>query len=277
MLFFDSISWKHTYFLLFYLTNCSLEIGYIYLLIIYLKNDKGYKIHKLDIFTLFSTLVIFTTYLIQSICQKEFIIISIINIFTEFVLNTILCSIMLVTLSDIFTEIINITNYSISIIILVVLFSIIDIIINNVHSLIDEKRGRNIKILVYIIEILFDLITIIIALIKGFSKNTKNTKDNLVLIVNEEDMYIKHLTASMIRRVKELSKTYLIFITTIFISTIIDVYMIFVYNSENFFNYVDAKQVFNFDDFFSFLILSFIKDLLPYLIIVTATLIYRWK
>jgi len=277
MLFFDSISWKNTYFLLFYLTNCSLEIGYIYLLIIYLKNDKGYKIHKLDIFTLFSTLVIFTTYLIQSICQKEFIIISIINIFTEFVLNTILCSIMLVTLSDIFTEIINITNYSISIIILVVLFSIIDIIINNVHSLIDEKRGRNIKILVYTIEILFDLITIIIALIKGFSKNNKNTKDNLVLIVNEEDMYIKHLTASMIRRVKELSKTYLIFITTIFISTIIDVYMIFVYNSENFFNYVDAKQVFNFDDFFSFLILSFIKDLLPYLIIVTATLIYRWK
>ena len=277
MLFFDSISWKNTYFLLFYLTNCSLEIGYIYLLIIYLKNDKGYKIHKLDIFTLFSTLVIFTTYLIQSICQKEFIIISIINIFTEFVLNTILCSIMLVTLSDIFTEIINITNYSISIIILVVLFSIIDIIINNVHSLIDEKRGRNIKILVYTIEILFDLITIIIALIKGFSKNNKNTKDNLVLIVNEEDMYIKHLTASMIRRVKELSKTYLIFITTIFISTIIDVYMIFVYNSENFFNYVDAKQVFNFDDFFSFLILSFIEDLLPYLIIVTATLIYRWK
>ena len=277
MLFFDSISWKNTYFLLFYLTNCSLEIGYIYLLIIYLKNDKGYKIHKLDIFTLFSTLVIFTTYLIQSICQKEFIIISIINIFTEFVLNTILCSIMLVTLSDIFTEIINITNYSISIIILVVLFSIIDIIINNVHSLIDEKRGRNIKILVYTIEILFDLITIIIALIKGFSKNNKNTKDNLVLIVNEEDMYIKHLTASMIRRVKELSKTYLIFITTIFISTIIDVYMIFVYNSENFFNYVDAKQVFNFDDFFSFLILSFIKDLLPYLLIVTATLIYRWK
>ena len=277
MLFFDSITWKNTYFLLFYLTNCSLEIGYIYLLIIYLKNDKGYKIHKLDIFTLFSTLVIFTTYLIQSICQKEFIIISIINIFTEFVLNTILCSIMLVTLSDIFTEIINITNYSISIIILVVLFSIIDIIINNVHSLIDEKRGRNIKILVYIIEILFDLITIIIALIKGFLKNNKNTKDNLVLIVNEEDMYIKHLTASMIRRVKELSKTYLIFITTIFISTIIDVYMIFVYNSENFFNYVDAKQVFNFDDFFSFLILSFIKDLLPYLIIVTATLIYRWK
>ena len=277
MLFFDSISWKNTYFLLFYLTNCSLEIGYIYLLIIYLKNDKGYKIHKLDIFTLFSTLVIFTTYLIQSICQKEFIIISIINIFTEFVLNTILCSIILVTLSDIFTEIINITNYSISIIILVVLFSIIDIIINNVHSLIDEKRGRNIKILVYTIEILFDLITIIIALIKGFSKNNKNTKDNLVLIVNEEDMYIKHLTASMIRRVKELSKTYLIFITTIFISTIIDVYMIFVYNSENFFNYIDAKQVFNFDDFFSFLILSFIKDLLPYLIIVTATLIYRWK
>ena len=277
MLFFDSISWKNTYFLLFYLTNCSLEIGYIYLLIIYLKNDKGYKIHKLDIFTLFSTLVIFTTYLIQSICQKEFIIISIINIFTEFVLNTILCSIMLVTLSDIFTEIINITNYSISIIILVVLFSIIDIIINNVHSLIDERRGRNIKILVYMIEILFGLITIIIALIKGFSKNNKNTKDNLVLIVNEEDMYIKHLTASMIRRVKELSKTYLIFITTIFISTIIDVYMIFVYNSENFFNYVDAKQVFNFDDFFSFLILSFINDLLPYLIIVTATLIYRWK
>ena len=42
-------------------------------------------------------------------------------------------------------------------------------------------------------------------------------EDNLILIVNEEDMYIRHLTASMIRRVKELNKTYLIFITTIFI------------------------------------------------------------
>ena len=257
MLFFDSISWKNTYFLLLYITICSLEICYIYLLIIYLKNDKGYKIHKLDIFTLFSTLIIFTTYLIQSLCQKEFIIIS-----------------MLVTLSDIFTENINITNYSIAIIISVTFFSIVDIIINNVHSLIDEKRGRNLKIFVYFIEILFGLITIIIALVKGFSKNIK---DNLILIVNEEDLYIRHLSASMIRRVKELSKTYLIFITTIFISTIIDIYMIFVYNSENFFIYIDAKNNFNFDDFFSFIILFFIKDLLPYLIIVISTLIYRWK
>ena len=228
----------------------------------------------MDIFTLFSTLIIFTTYLIQSLCQKEFIIISILNIFTEFVLNTILCSIMLVTLSDIFTENINITNYSIAIIISVTFFSIVDIIINNVHSLIDEKRGRNLKIFVYFIEILFGLITIIIALVKGFSKNIK---DNLILIVNEEDLYIRHLSASMIRRVKELSKTYLIFITTIFISTIIDIYMIFVYNSENFFIYIDAKNNFNFDDFFSFIILFFIKDLLPYLIIVISTLIYRWK
>ena len=161
-------------------------------------------------------MVIFTTYVIQSICQKELIVLSIINIFTEFVLNTILCSIMLVTLSDIFTENINITNCSMAIIALVVFFSILDIIINNVSSLIDEKRGRNIKIFIYLIEVLFDLITIIISLIKGFSKEME---DNLILIVNEEDMYIRHLTASMIRRVKELNKTYLIFITTIFIST----------------------------------------------------------
>ena len=90
-------------------------------------------------------------------------------------------------------------------------------------------------------------------------------------------MYIRHLSASMIRRVKELSKTYLIFITTIFISTIIDIYLIFIYNSENFFNYLDAKTYFTFDDFFSLTILLFIKDLLPYLIIVFATLIYRFK
>ena len=140
MLFSNSISWKSTYFLLFYIIIIFLEVAYIYLLIIYLKNEKNYKIHKLDIFTLFSTLIIFTTYLIQSICQKEFIILSIVNIFTEFVLNTILCSIMLVTLSDVFTENINITNYSIGIIILVVIFSILDIIINNVQSLIDQKE-----------------------------------------------------------------------------------------------------------------------------------------
>jgi hypothetical protein len=274
MLFFDSISWKNTYFLLFYITICSLEIGYIYLLIIYLKNDVGYKFHKLDIFTLFSTLIVFTTYLIQSLYQKELIIVSIINIFTEFVLNTILCSIKLITLSDIFTEYINMTNYSISIIALVAIFSILDIIINNVHSLIDEKKGRNIKIFVYIIEILFGLITVIISLIKGFSQNIE---DYLPLNAYEEDIYIRHLSASMIRRVKELNKTYLIFITTILISTIIDVYLIFIYNSENFYNYVDAKTKFNFDDFFSYTILYFIKDLLPYLIMVISTLIYRYK
>ena len=274
MLFFDSISWKNTYFLLFYITICSLEIGYIYLLIIYLKNDVGYKFHKLDIFTLFSTLIVFTTYLIQSLYQKELIIVSIINIFTEFVLNTILCSIKLITLSDIFTEYINMTNYSISIIALVAIFSILDIIINNVHSLIDEKKGRNIKIFVYIIEILFGLITVIISLIKGFSQNIE---DYLPLNAYEEDIYIRHLSASMIRRVKELNKTYLIFITTILISTIKDVYLIFIYNSENFYNYVDAKTKFNFDDFFSYTILYFIKDLLPYLIMVISTLIYRYK
>ena len=274
MLFFDSISWKNTYFLLFYITICSLEIGYIYLLIIYLKNDVGYKFHKLDIFTLFSTLIVFTTYVIQSLYQKELIIVSIINIFTEFVLNTILCSIKLITLSDIFTEYINMTNYSISIIVLVVIFSILDIFINNVHSLIDEKKGRNIKIFVYIIEILFGLITVIISLIKGFSQNIE---DYLPLNAYEEDIYIRHLSASMIRRVKELNKTYLIFITTILISTIIDVYLIFIYNSENFYNYVDAKTKFDFDDFFSYTILYFIKDLLPYLIMVISTLIYRYK
>ena len=274
MLFFDSISWKNTYFLLFYITICSLEIGYVYLLIIYLKNDVGYKFHKLDIFTLFSTLIVFTTYLIQSLYQKELIIVSIINIFTEFVLNTILCSIKLITLSDIFTEYINMTNYSISIIALVAIFSILDIIINNVHSLIDEKKGRNIKIFVYIIEILFGLITVIISLIKGFSQNIE---DYLPLNAYEEDIYIRHLSASMIRRVKELNKTYLIFITTILISTIIDVYLIFIYNSENFYNYVDAKTKFDFDDFFSYTILYFIKDLLPYLIMVISTLIYRYK
>ena len=274
MLLFNSISWKNTYFLLFYITISSFEIYYIYLLIIYLKNDIGYKFHKLDIFTLFSTLIIFTTYLIQSLYEREFIILSIINIFTEFVLNTVLCSIMLVTLSDVFTESINMTNYSIVIIAFVVIFTILDIILNNVNSLIDESRGRNIKIFIYVIEILFDLITIIISLIKG---NSRNIEDNLSLIVNEEDIYIRHLSASMNRRVKELSKTYLIFITTIFISTIIDIYLIFIYNSENFFNFVDAKTNFTFDDFYSFSILFFIKDLLPYLIIVFATLIFRFK
>ena len=274
MLLFDSISWKNTYFLLFYITISSFEIYYIYLLIIYLKNDKGYKFHKLHIFTLFSTFIIFTTYLIQSLYEREFIVLSIINIFTEFVLNTILCSIILVTLSDVFTESINITNYSIATIAFVVIFSIIDIILNNVNSLIDERRGRNIKIFIYIIEILFGLITIIISLIKGYSKKSE---DNLLSVVNEEDIFIRHLSASMIRRVKELSKTYLIFITTIFISTIIDIYLIFIYNSENFFNFVDAKANFTFDDFFSFTILFFIKDLLPYLIIVFATLIFRFK
>ena len=274
MLLFDSISWKNTYFLLFYITISSFEIYYIYLLIIYLKNDKGYKFHKLHIFTLFSTFIIFTTYLIQSLYEREFIVLSIINIFTEFVLNTILCSIILVTLSDVFTESINITNYSIATIAFVVIFSIIDIILNNVNSLIDERRGRNIKIFIYIIEILFDLITIIISLIKG---NSKKSEDNLLSVVNEEDIFIRHLSASMIRRVKELSKTYLIFITTIFISTIIDIYLIFIYNSENFFNFVDAKENFTFDDFFAFTILFFIKDLLPYLIIVFATLIFRFK
>ena len=274
MFLFDSVTWKNTYLLLFYGTISSLEIIYIYLLIKYLKNDKGYKIHKLDIFTLFSTLIIFSTFVIQSIFQSDNIILSIINIFTEFSLNTILCSIILVTLSNIFTENINITNYTIGIIILVIIIYIFEIIINDVSSLTNERRGRNMKIIIYFIEVFFGLITIIVSIIKGFSKNVE---DNLILIVNEEDIYIRHLSASMIRRVKELSKTYIIFITSLFISTLIDIYLIFIYNSDFSFIYIKYQTTFNFEDFFIFSILSFIKDLLPYLIIVIATLVYRWK
>jgi hypothetical protein len=273
MLIFDSITWKNSYLLLFYTTISSLEIGYIYLLIKYLKNDKGYKIHKLDIFTLFSTLIIFTTFIIQSIFQSDNIILSIINIFTEFSLNIILCSIILVTLSNIFTENINITNYTMGIIILVVIFSIFEIIINDIHSLTTEKGGRNIKIIIYFIEIIFGFITIIISIFKGFSKNVE---DNLILIVNEEDIFIRHLSASMIRRVKELRETYIIFITSLYFATLIDIYLIFIYKSDLFFIYIKEND-FNFDDFFTYSILCFIKDLLPYLIIVIATLIYRWK
>ena len=274
MLIFDKITWKNTYLLLFYVTISSLELGYIYLLIKYLKNTKGYKIHKLDIFTLFSTLIIFTTFVIESICQSDNIILNIINIFTEFALNTILCSIILVTLSNIFTENIKITNYTIGIIISVVIFSIIDVIINNVQSLTYEKRGRTIKIIIYFIDFIFGLLTIIVSVISGFSNKVE---DNLILIVNEEDIYIRHLSASMIRRVKELSKTYIIFITSLFIGTLIDIYLIFNYDSEFFFIYIKDDNSFNFDDFFSYSTLYFIKDLLPYLIIVVATLIYRWK
>ena len=81
----------------------------------------------------------------------------------------------------------------------------------------------------------------------------------------------------MIRRVKELSKTYIIFITSLFFGTLIDIYLIFTYNSEFFFIYMKDRKSFNFDDFFTYSILCFIKDILPYLIIVVATLIYRWK
>ena len=274
MFFFDSISWKNSYLLLFYITISTLEIGYIILLIKYLKNEKGYKIHKLDIFTLFSTLIIFTTYVIQSIFQTDNIILSVINILIEFALNTTLCSIILVTLSNIFTENINITNYTIGIIITVVIFSIIEIIINDIHSVTNEKGGRTIKLIIYFIDIIFGLMTIIISVVKTFSKNVE---DNLILIVNEEDIYIRHLSASMIRRVKELSKTYIIFITSLFFGTLIDIYLIFTYNSEFFFIYMKDRKSFNFDDFFTYSILCFIKDILPYLIIVVATLIYRWK
>ena len=274
MFFFDSISWKNSYLLLFYITISTLEIGYIILLVKYLKNEKGYKIHKLDIFTLFSTLIIFTTYVIQSIFQTDNIILSVINILIEFALNTTLCSIILVTLSNIFTENINITNYTIGIIITVVIFSIIEIIINDIHSVTNEKGGRTIKLIIYFIDIIFGLMTIIISVVKTFSKNVE---DNLILIVNEEDIYIRHLSASMIRRVKELSKTYIIFITSLFFGTLIDIYLIFTYNSEFFFIYMKDRKSFNFDDFFTYSILCFIKDILPYLIIVFATLIYRWK
>ena len=270
----DTITWKNTYLLFYYLIISALEIIYLYLLFIYLKNEKGYKIHKLDILTLFSTLIIFTTYVIQSFSNKELIIIVLINRFTEFALNTVLCSIILVTLSHIFTNNINITNYTMIIIILVIICTIAEIIINNVHSLIDEKRGKIIKIIIYFIEIFFGLVTIIVSIIEGFSQNIE---DNLLLIVNEEDIYIRHLSASMIRRVKELSITYIIFITSLFFSSVIDIYLIFIYNNElNLIN-IKKKESFNFEDFYCYSILNFVKDLLPYIIIVVATLIYRWK
>ena len=80
----------------------------------------------------------------------------------------------------------------------------------------------------------------------------------------------------MIRRVKELSKTYIIFITSLFFSTLMDLYMIFIYDNEIILQ-AKKEQKFHFEDFFSYTILCFVKDLLPYIIIVVATLIYRWK
>jgi len=156
---------------------------------------------------------------------------------------------------------------------LILIASVIDIIINNVHSLTDDKRGRNIKIIIYFIQIFFGFITIIISIAVGFSKSVE---DNLILIVNEEDIYIRNLSASMIRRVKELSKTYIIFITSLFFATLMDIYMIFIYDNEMLLQ-TKKEHNFHFEDFFSYIILCFVKDLLPYIIIVVATLIYRWK
>jgi len=156
---------------------------------------------------------------------------------------------------------------------LILIASVIDIIINNVHSLTDDKRGRNIKIIIYFIQIFFGFITIIISIAVGFSKSVE---DNLILIVNEEDIYIRNLSASMIRRVKELSKTYIIFITSLFFATLMDIYMIFIYDNEMLLQ-TKKEHNFHFEDFFSYTILCFVKDLLPYIIIVVATLIYRWK
>ena len=274
MLFFESLTWKNAYFFFEYVTILILEIGYIYLIFKYLRNEIEYKIHKLDIFTLFSTLIIFTTFSIQSFFQKEFLILNIINIFTAFVLNTILCSILLITLSNIFTENINLTNYSIGLITLVVVISILVIILNDVHSLNSDKIGRNIKIFIYIIEIFFGCVTVFFSIYKGFQKNVE---DNLILIINEEDIYSRHLSVSMIRRVKELYKTYLIIITSMCISTFCDIYLVFVYGCEFIFVLIGNESNFNFDDFYINGILFFIKDLFPYLIIVVSTLIYRYK
>ena len=156
---------------------------------------------------------------------------------------------------------------------LLLIASVIDIIINNVHSLTDDKRGRNIKIIIYFIQIFFGFVTIIFSIVVGFSKSVE---DNLILVVNEEDIYIRHLSASMIRRVKELSKTYIIFITSLSFSTLMDLYLIFIYDNEMILQ-TKKEQNFHFEDFFSYTILCFVKDLLPYIIIVVATLIYRWK
>ena len=277
MFLFSSLSLKYIYLYLYYITISSLEIAFIYLLIIYFKNAKGYKIHKLDIFTLFSTFVIFTSFLIQSFSKNELFVVNLISILTEFSLNIILCSLILVTMSPYFTQYIDLVNFAIILVIIVIIVSIIQIITTDITSFIYQKEGRIIKLLIYFIEIVVGFITIVSSIVSDYSKNVE---DNLILIVNEQDIYIRHLCASMIRRVKELNKTYLVLITFLLNSTLVDLFFIFLYKSEYIFSYVNLKGKgveFNFDDCFIYGILSFLKDILPFLLIVITTLVLRWK
>ena len=271
------LSLKNIFLCLYYIAITSLEIAFIYLLIIYFKNEKGYKIHKLDIFTLFSTLIIFTSFLIQSYSKNELFLVNLISILTEFSLNIILCSLITVTMSPYFTQYIDLVNFAIILVVIVIIVSIIQIVSTDVTSFIYQRKGRIIKLLIYFIEIVAGFITIISSIISDYSKNVE---DNLILIVNEQDIYIRHLCASMIRRVKELNKTYLILITFLLNSILVDLVFIFLYKSEYIFSYVNLKgknTEFTFDDCFIYSILSFLKDVLPFLLIVITTLVLRWK
>lgn len=284
MFLFKSLNWKNSYIIFYLASITGLEIAYVYLLIIYLKNKKGYKIHKLDIFTLFSTLVIFTTYLLQSYDENELFFINLINLYTKFSLNIILCCLLLVTVGRIFTEYIKLMNYAIAFCIIIIAFSLLDIIFNDVRSFISDNKGYYLKIFLCIIQLILGIITISSFIFVGFMKDAE---DNLILMVNEEDIYISHLCASMIRRIKELNKTYLVVITLLFNSNMFNLFFMAIYGNDFIssqiakdngkLSNIDDNYDFGFDDFFIFTILVFVKDILPYFLLVITTLLLRWK
>ena len=265
---------------IYYFSLISLFIIFNFLLFKYLKNEEKYKIHKLDVFNLMVTYLIVFTFIIKSIyINNPLIIIDSMNLFCTYSLNIILNCLYLVTIGRIYTEYIKLMNYAITFVILTIILALAQIIIKNVQQLTYNSSGKNIKLMFYILQVFFGLITIISAIINDYFKNEDQ---NLILYVREEDIYMNHLCASMIRRVKELYKSYLIIITLLLYSVSFNMFLFIMFDSEyviyySFLEKNEDNKDYSINDFFILTMLYFTKDILPYLVLVTNTLIYRWK
>lgn len=260
-----------------------LFIYFIYI-INYIRNKIGYKIHKLDVFTISLS---FSQLIIQffSFIYKDYYILTLLISLLKFTLNTVLCSLLLVIIMWNFDMLyIKALNY-----VLFFVF-ILDILAfffvgNSKLFLHEETCKTKIELGLMFIGFFYDTIIIGCSL---WMLSEERLENKLVIIVNEEDFYINHVLASFVRRIKEFYKTYLSVILIFGLSFFTEIAFWMGHTIDN----IDIDNIdkekrcsyysqlgdkFYFEQYYLCFIGFFIRDIFPNLFIFLCTLIFRWE
>ena len=260
-----------------------LFIYFIYI-INYIRNKIGYKIHKLDVFTISLS---FSQLIIQffSFIYKDYYILTLLISLLKFTLNTVLCSLLLVIIMWNFDMLyIKALNY---VLFFVFILDILAFFFVGNSKLFFHEETCKTKIELGLMFIGFFYDTIIIGC-SLWMLSEERLENKLVIIVNEEDFYINHVLASFVRRIKEFYKTYLSVILIFGLSFFTEIAFWMGHTIDNvdinnigkekrcsYYNQLGDK--FYFEQYYLCFIGFFVRDIFPNLFIFLCTLIFRWK